>query len=142
MKRILLVDDDPIIRLVYRKQLLDAGFQVDLAADGLSALKWLHATPPDVVVLDVMMPKFSGLEVLKYLQSQPALKDVRVIILSSMQFGGEQREAVTTEADKVLAKSECTPAILIAAVNEVLAAPRNKLASGAAAANVERRLPP
>lgn len=144
MKRILLVDDDPVILQVYRKKLLDAGFHVDIASDGLVAMQLLHSAAPDVVVLDIMMPKFSGLEVLKYIHSTPALKNVRVIVFSSMQFGGEQREAAATEADKVLAKSDCTPAILLAAVNEVLSAPLNKSASKSPnrpAADVERRLP-
>jgi UDP-glucose 4-epimerase len=128
-KRILLVDDDPIIPVAYRAKLLEAGFQVDIALDGLVALKLLHATPPDVVVLDVMMPKFSGLEVLKFLHSQEALKDIRVIILSNMPFGDAERKVASTEADKTLLKSECTPALLLAAVNEVLAVPTHKSAA-------------
>ena len=128
MRRILLVDDDPVVVELYRKKLLNAGFQVDIASDVLSAIKLLHTAPPDVVVLDVIVPKFSGLEILKFLQSQETLKDVRVIILSSMHFGSEQRAAAAIESDKSLAKSDCTPAILLAAVNEVLAAPRHKSA--------------
>ena len=142
MKKILLVDDDPVFLEVYRKKLLSAGFQVDIASDGLAAIRLLHFTPPDVVVLDVIVPKFSGLEILKFLQSQKTLKDVRVIILSSMHFGGEQRAAAAIESDKVLAKSDCTPAILLGAINEVLADP--KLASqlpGRTTADVDRRLP-
>jgi len=121
MKRILLVDDDPVILLVYREKLLDAGFHVDIAMDGLVAMKLLHSAPPDVVVLDMMMPQFNGLEVLKFIRSEPALKNLRVIILSSMFFGVEQRQAATGEADKALTKSDCTPALLIEAINEVLA---------------------
>jgi len=143
MKRILLVDDDPVIRLAYRNKLVGAGFQVDMAADGLNAMKLLHAATPDLLVLDVMMPKFSGLEVLKYIQSQAVLKAVRVIILSNMQFGSEQREAAATEADRILAKSDCTPAILLAAINDILATPRNKptAKSDSGPSDVERRLP-
>ena len=126
MKRILLVDDDPIIEQIYRKKLVEAGFQVDVALDGLGAMKLLHATAPEVVVLDLMMPKFNGLEVLKYIRSERGLANVRVIILSNMYFGVEQLQAATAEADKAFAKSACTPAILIAAINEVLAAPRDK----------------
>src|SRR5438876_3087510 len=110
MRRILLVDDDPVVVELYRKKLLNAGFQVDIASDGLSAIKLLHTAPPDVVVLDVIVPKFSGLEILKFLQSQETLKDVRVIILSSMHFGSEQRAAAAIESDKSLVKSDCTPA--------------------------------
>jgi len=142
MKRILLVDDDPVIRLTYRNKLADAGFEVDIAADGLIAMKLLHSAKPDLMVLDVMMPKFSGLEVLKYIQSQETLKDVRIIILSNMQFGGEQREAAAIEADKTLTKSDCTPSVLIAVINEVLTAPRKKTSSkpGRGPSDVKRGL--
>jgi DNA-binding response OmpR family regulator len=144
MKQILLVDDDPVILTIYRKKLLEAGFQVDTAADGLAAMKQLHSAPPDLMVLDVMMPKFSGLEVLKYVRSERALKDVRVFILSNMFFGGEQLQAATTEADKAFAKSNCTPAILLAAIHEILATPKDQSAPEAPnrpATDIERRVP-
>ena len=108
-------------------------------------MKLLHYAPPDVLVLDLMMPKFNGLDVLKYIRSEPALENIRVIILSNMYFGAEELQIATAEADKAFAKSQCTPAILIAAVNEVLAAPRDKPASessGRSATDVERRGPP
>ena len=74
MKKILLVDDDPVILEAYRKKLLEAGFQVDIASDGVAAIKLLHLTPPDVVVLDVEMPGLNGLDVLRYLHSDTSLK--------------------------------------------------------------------
>jgi CheY-like chemotaxis protein len=142
MKTILFVDDDAVVVEAYRKKLLEADFHVETASDGLAALKMLHATQPDVVVLDMMMPKFSGLEVLKYIRSTPALNNVRVIVLSNMQFGGEQREAAAGEAHKTLAKSECTPTILIDAINEVLTASADKPSSESPKppSDVERRL--
>lgn len=120
MKRILLVDDDPVIVHIYREKLERAGFQVETASDGLVAMKMLHTVKPDVMVLDMMMPKFSGLEILKYVRSQATLNNVRVVILSNMHFGGEQREAASDEADKALPKSDCTPELLVEAINEVL----------------------
>jgi CheY-like chemotaxis protein len=144
MKRILLVDDDPVFRELYQKKLREAGFLIDIAPDGLVAMKLLHANPPDVLLLDVMMPKFSGLEVLKYIRSTPALENVRVIVLSNMYFGAEQLQAATSEADKALSKSECTPSILLAVIKELLATARDKSASqlrGPPPADVQRRLP-
>ena len=73
MKRVLLVDDDPLILRMYNSALSQRGFQVDIAADGLSAIKFLREAPPDVVVLDLMMPTLSGVEVLKFLRRQPNL---------------------------------------------------------------------
>ena len=74
MKTILFVDDDAVIVQVYRARLLREGFDVEVAQDGLTAMKLLMAEKPDLVVLDLMMPKFSGADVLKFIRAEPALK--------------------------------------------------------------------
>lgn len=90
MKKVLLVDDDAVILQIYRPK-LEQFFLFDMAPDGLEALKKLHSFKPDVVVLDIMMPKFDGIEVLEYIRSNPALKNLRVVVLSNMFIGAEQR---------------------------------------------------
>ena len=124
MKKILFIDDEALILEIYSSKLQQYGFRVDTATDGLEALKMMRNSKPDVVVLDIMMPKFSGLEVLKYIRAEPALKDLRVVVLSNMFVGAEERQADTAGADKALLKSSCTPALLVEAINEVMAAPR------------------
>jgi CheY-like chemotaxis protein len=124
MKKILFIDDEALILEIYRTKLQQYGFRVDTATDGLEALRMMRSSRPDVVVLDIMMPKFSGLEVLKYIRAEPALKDLRVVVLSNMFVGAEERQAATAGADKALLKSGCTPALLVEAINEVMAAPR------------------
>ena len=64
MSKLLLVDDDPVIAEIYRRKLAQQNFQVEVAPDGLAAMKVLPEFKPEIVVLDIMMPKFSGLEVL------------------------------------------------------------------------------
>jgi len=74
MKRILLVDDDPVQRLVCRKELENDGYQVVPAADGLEAIACLKKEKVDLVVLDIRMPQMDGMEVLgKLLFLQPGL---------------------------------------------------------------------
>jgi len=140
MKTILLVEDDLVVLAAYQERLQHAGFHVETALDGLAAMKLLHSAKPDVVVLDMMIPKFSGLEVLKYIRSEAWLKDVGVIVLSNMLFGSEQREVAAFEADRTTTKSECTPVRLIAAISEVLATKASKTCT-TPIEDVERRLP-
>jgi CheY-like chemotaxis protein len=83
MKTIFLVEDDPVVVHVYRAKFLREGFAVEVAQDGLAALKMLQTIKPDVVILDLMMPKMNGVDVLKYIRSNPALKKTPVIILSN-----------------------------------------------------------
>ncbi|MGH7969467.1 MAG: response regulator, partial [Limisphaerales bacterium] len=83
MKRVLLVDDDPLILKLFRDGLMRHDFQVETASDGLEAMKALRSTRPDIVVLDLMMPKLSGVDVLKFIRGQKDLAPLPVIVLSN-----------------------------------------------------------
>jgi len=120
MNKILLVDDDAVIVEIYRKKLLEYGYAVEVARDGLAAMKALHASKPDLVVLDIMMPKFNGLEVLEFIRSDPRLKETRVVVLSNYFFSDADRAAATTKADKNLSKSSCSPARFVAVISSIL----------------------
>jgi DNA-binding response OmpR family regulator len=79
-RRVLVVDDDSDIRLLVEKLLSGAGYVVESAADGRAALRAFHATPADIVVLDVSMPELDGFETLERLRD---LSDVPVILLTA-----------------------------------------------------------
>ena len=120
MKKVLLVDDDALIVEVYRERFLQEGFHVEVARDGLEAMKVLPSVKPDVAVLDIMMPKFSGADVLKFIRSRPDLKTIWVIILSNFYMSDLTEQTAARGADRALLKSKCTPAILLDIVNELL----------------------
>ncbi|HVV70786.1 MAG TPA: response regulator, partial [Verrucomicrobiae bacterium] len=80
MNRVLLVDDDPLILKLFRDGLARHDFQVETASDGLEAMKMLRAARPDIVILDLMMPNLSGLDLLA--QIRAADDDIAVIILT------------------------------------------------------------
>src|SRR4051812_14642942 len=78
-KRILVVDDEADIRTLVATSLARAGFEVTQATDGPSALEAVNADPPDLIVLDLMMPGVPGLEVCKRLRAAPTTAHVPVI---------------------------------------------------------------
>jgi two-component system alkaline phosphatase synthesis response regulator PhoP len=82
-KKILAVDDERHIVRLIQVNLERAGFQVVTAFDGPEALKKVESEKPDLVVLDVMMPKMDGFEVLKRLQANPETREVPVIMLTA-----------------------------------------------------------
>src|SRR5687768_14931558 len=86
--RILVVDDDPTVSDVVRRYLERAGYDVTLAADGAAALTAADASPPDLVVLDLMLPGMSGLEVCRQLRRR---SDVPVVMLTAL---GEESDRV------------------------------------------------
>ncbi|MCS7338192.1 MAG: response regulator, partial [Verrucomicrobiae bacterium] len=112
MKTVLFVDDDPIVVAVYKKWLERNGLSVEVAKDGLAALKYLENQTPDIVVLDLMMPNVSGVEVLKFMRADKRLKDVPVVVFSNAYMTELAQEAMAAGAPKSMPKTGCTPALL------------------------------
>jgi CheY-like chemotaxis protein len=120
MKTIFFVEDDAVIMHVYGTKFLREGFLIEVAEDGLTAMKQLKTSKPDLIVLDLMMPKFSGVDVLKFIRAEPTLKSTPVIILSNAYMSDLAQEAAKLGAELALLKSSCTPAILVDAVKDLL----------------------
>ncbi len=91
MKSILLVEDSRFLRLVTERELVRAGYNVMPARDGEEALRIAQANPPDLVLLDLMLPKIGGPEVLRALRNDPATASVPVIVLSSLAQTNEAK---------------------------------------------------
>jgi CheY-like chemotaxis protein len=120
MKTIFLIEDDAVVVQVYRAKFLREGYAVEVAGDGLVALKMLGAMRPDIVILDLMMPKLNGVDVLKYIRSTPDLKATPVIILSNAHMTSLAQEAAAIGAEKALLKSSCTPGQLLKVIEGLL----------------------
>jgi CheY-like chemotaxis protein len=94
--------------------------QVEAAADGLAAINSLRAGKPDVVVLDLMMPKLTGADVLKFIRSEPDLNALPVVVLSNSYMNQLAAEAAAFGVQKALLKVRCSPALLLRTIREVL----------------------
>lgn len=123
MKKILLVEDDADIAKLYREELLRAGFEVQIAEDGLAAMRSLHQGCPDLVILDLLLPKLNGADVLKFIRTSPALKPTKVIIFSNTNtyMTDVALAAEKLGADAFLFKSRNAPDKLIGVINNLLA---------------------
>ena len=119
-KSISLVDDDLTLREMYSERLKAEGFAVDTAKDGEEALAKATSSKPNMILLDIMMPKINGLEVLKRLRAQPTTKDIPVIVLTALIQDREKMESITQGADDYIVKSETMPGDVIAKVKKVL----------------------
>jgi CheY-like chemotaxis protein len=89
--KVLLVDDSKFLRMANEHALSKAGYQVSTAADGEEALRVANDKLPDIILLDMMLPKISGPEVLKALKANPATKDIPVIVLTSLSQKNEEK---------------------------------------------------
>jgi CheY-like chemotaxis protein len=132
VRTILYAEDDLVVLTVYKKRLEHAGFHVIPARDGLEAIKNLSIFVPDLVLLDLMMPKFNGEEVLQFIRNNPRFAKVPVIILSTNSIRDVAQEALLEQADQRLLKSKCTAESLVEAIQYLLA--------GEEAAKTEQRI--
>jgi CheY-like chemotaxis protein len=91
-RKVLLVDDEPSLVKIIGKVLELAGFEVLTAIDGQQALDQVAASRPDAVILDLMLPRVNGFDVLKRMRQDPQLKDVPVLIFTARGRGTEDEE--------------------------------------------------
>jgi len=89
--KVLLVEDSKFLRMANERALSKAGFEVSTAADGEEALQVANDKLPDIILLDMMLPKISGPEVLKALKASPATMDIPVIVLTSLSQKNEEK---------------------------------------------------
>ncbi len=105
-KKILLVEDDTTLAQVYKSRLTLEGFEVEHVANGELALSSAIEFRPDLIVLDAMMPKINGFDVLDILRNTPETVNVRVIMLTALSQPKDKERAVSLGADDYLVKSQ------------------------------------
>lgn len=115
---ILIVDDDEYIRELYEEVLKDAGFTVATAVDGQDGLEKIRANAYDLVLLDIMMPKKDGVEVLRAVSTEK-LK-AKVLLLTNLAHDPVMKEGKSLGALAYLIKADMTPDQLVAKVKEFL----------------------
>jgi DNA-binding response OmpR family regulator len=110
--RVLFVEDDEAIAQMYRLKLELDGYEVDIAPDGEIALQMARSSLPDIIFLDIRLPKLDGLDVLEALRADPKTKQVPVVILSSHSEQELVERGAKLGALDHLIKSKTTPAKL------------------------------
>lgn len=117
--RILVSEDDPDIRRLIDLSLRRAGYTVELAEDGEAALKQATASPPDLIIVDVMMPGLSGHDVARSLSSDPRMAGIPILMLSARGQRHDIAEGLASGAHAYVVKP-FSPRELVARVNEML----------------------
>lgn len=105
-RRILLVEDDRFLRRACEVSLRQRGFVVTTATDGEEALRQVRAEPPDLILLDLLMPKMTGTEVLKALRAEEATREIRVLILSNSSREQDVEEIKTLGVSGYFVKAD------------------------------------
>src|SRR5687767_7812941 len=115
-RKVLIADDEPDILEILKYNLSNEGYEVFTARDGDEALEKARRNQPDLVVLDVMMPKKTGVEVCQILRAQAAFKDTLIIFLTAVNDEGTQIKGLETGADDYISKP-ISPKVFLSRVN-------------------------
>lgn len=108
-KKILLVEDEEIMINLLEKKLVNEGYEVSVARDGDEGLKKMKEVKPDLILLDIIMPKMGGFEVMIEMQKSPELKSIPIIIISNSGQPVEIDQAQKLGARDWLIKTEFDP---------------------------------
>jgi CheY-like chemotaxis protein len=121
VKTIVFVEDNEVEMLAYKSMLERAGYCVQAAKDGLQAMRVLNNVAPDLVLLDLVLPRFDGVEVLKFMRSNDRLKNVPVIIFSTNSIIDSFNDPMLEGVSRRLLKSQCSPPLMLLAIRDALA---------------------
>ena len=119
MRKIMVVDDDANIRAVLKLRLERSGFALQMARNGTEALSVVLPNPPDLIILDLLLPKIDGFEVLRNLESNRLTADIPIIILTAKATPACLNESYTLGAARFFAKP-FSPRKLVAEIENLL----------------------
>jgi CheY-like chemotaxis protein len=121
MVKILIVEDDPLMSRMYQKIFTFDGYEVIMAGDGEEGLEKAKQEKPTIMLLDIMMPKLNGLQVLEKLKMDPDTKAIPVVMLTNLAGTQDAEAALTKGAVKYIVKSEYEPKQISDMVKEIIA---------------------
>lgn len=127
MNTILLVEDDPFLIDIYTTKLKEAGFNVEVVSDGEECLEKIKQNNlqkkeiwPDLLVLDIVLPRIDGWEVLKEIKADKSLKDLKVVVLSNLGQKAEVEKGISLGVIKYLIKAHFTPSEVVEEIKKTL----------------------
>lgn len=117
-KKVLIVDDEPDILEIISYNLIKEGYEIQTAKNGIEALDLSATFKPDLLILDIMMPRMNGVEVCRILRSKPEYNDTLIIFLTALNDESSQIKGLETGADDYISKP-ISPKVLVSRVNAI-----------------------
>jgi len=121
MPNILLVEDDPFLIDIYSKKFQEAGYNLEVISDGTKVASALEAKVYDLVLLDIVLPKIEGWQILRGIKQNVQFKNLKVVVLSNLGQKEEVEKGLSLGAYKYLIKSHFKPSEIIEQVKKILA---------------------
>src|SRR5579862_2844904 len=118
--KILIIEDDQLVANIYRNKFAVEGFRAETAPDGKIGLELVHSFRPDAVLLDLVLPQLTGLEVMRKIRAEKDFEKLPIIVFSNTYLSKTVQDAWKAGATKCLSKGNCTPRQVIDAVRSAL----------------------
>ena len=119
--KVAIIEDDIAIVQMYRTKFESEGYEVETAGDGHTGLELIESFTPDIILLDLMMPNMSGLDMLQQLRGMPGGRDAKVVVLTNMGDTETATRVFKMAADDYIVKAEMTPKQVAERVKTLLA---------------------
>jgi two-component system, chemotaxis family, chemotaxis protein CheY len=120
MAKILIVEDDELLVKAYSRKLGMANYEVATAIDGIEGLEKAKQLKPDLILLDILMPRLNGIELLKTIKGDPELKAIPVIVLTNVASSENTEECLRAGCVSYIIKSNTIPSDVLKEVKKVL----------------------
>jgi DNA-binding response OmpR family regulator len=129
MKKILIIEDNQIVANVYRNKFAVENYQTEVALDGETGLKLMRTFQPDIMLLDLMLPKMNGVSVIQQVRAEADFAKLPIIVFSNTYLTNLIQEAWKAGANKCLSKASCSPQEVLDMVRQTLGGSASKLKS-------------
>ncbi len=118
-KKVLCIEDEHFIGELYARALSKAGYDIKVVVDGVEGLKQAQTNTYDIILLDLMIPNLTGMEILDTLRTQTPRLKAKIIITTNLEQKEETRHAIEQQADGYLIKAEVTPKQLVGILDSI-----------------------
>jgi len=120
MKKILIIEDDPFLSEMYAAKFIENNFETEVASDGKLGLVKIEEFRPDLVLLDIVLPKMDGFEVLKKIKEKEELREIPIVLLTNLGQKNEVEKGLALGAQEYIIKAHFTPTAVVTKVKEIL----------------------
>ena len=117
---VLIIEDDSYISDMYRIKLESEDFEVITSKDGIAGIKMLERQKPDIVLLDIVLPKIDGFSVLKTIKRNPELKEIPIVLLTNLSQKENVEKGFELGADSYIIKAHFTPSEVVEKIKKIL----------------------
>lgn len=122
MSKVLIIEDDPPYRKIYRRKFEVSGYTVDVAENGVEGIEKMRSFNPDIVFVDLMMPKMDGFQVIDTAKADATLQSIPIVVLTNLSTSDDADKVLQKGAVAILVKSDTEPNAIVAKADEILKA--------------------